>query len=50
MVIGRLVFTLAIPTLILPSAGHAQATLEMTQVTCANDRPFREIRLAFSAP
>ena len=32
----KLVFGLALATLILPSAGHAQVTLDMTQVTCAN--------------
>jgi len=36
MVMGKLVFALAIATLILPGASHAQATLDMTQVTCAN--------------
>jgi hypothetical protein len=29
-------FVLALATSILPSAGHAQVTLDMTQVTCAN--------------
>jgi hypothetical protein len=29
-------FGLALATSILPSAGHAQVTLDMTQVTCAN--------------
>jgi hypothetical protein len=49
MVIGKLVFTLAIATLILPGAGHAQATLDMMQVTSANDLAIsRDIRLAFS--
>ena len=32
----KLVFGLALATSILPSAGHAQVTLDMTQVTCAN--------------
>jgi hypothetical protein len=36
MVMRKLVFALAIATLILPGASHAQATLDMTQVTCAN--------------
>src|SRR5215469_4861990 len=36
MVMAKLVFALAIATLILPGASHAQATLDMTQVTCAN--------------
>ena len=36
MVMGKFVFALTTATLILPSGGHAQATLDMTQVTCAN--------------
>jgi len=32
----KLAFGLALAISILPSAGHAQATLDMTQVTCAN--------------
>ena len=32
----KLIFGLALATLILPGAGHAQVTLDMTQVTCAN--------------
>jgi hypothetical protein len=32
----KLAFGLALAISILPNAGHAQATLDMTQVTCAN--------------
>ena len=32
----KLVFGLALATSLIPSAGHAQVTLNMTQVTCAN--------------
>ena len=32
----KLVFGLALATSLVPSAGHAQVTLDMTQVTCAN--------------
>ena len=32
----KLVFGLALATSLVPSAGHAQVTLNMTQVTCAN--------------
>ena len=33
---GKLVFVLAIAISMLPRSAHAQATLDMTQVTCAN--------------
>jgi len=33
---GKLLFALATAISILPGTGHAQATLDMTQVTCAN--------------
>ena len=32
----KLIFGLALATSILPSASHAQVTLDMTKVTCAN--------------
>jgi hypothetical protein len=32
----KLIFCLALATASLPSLGHAQVTLDMTQVTCAN--------------
>jgi hypothetical protein len=33
---GKFAYALAIAISILPNGGHAQATLDMTQVTCAN--------------